>query len=56
MKDDVTLAYALARALTEGKNAEELSRLQIILQAVLSLVSAEIGCLRLKGTEQGKRS
>ena len=28
MNDDLTLAYALARALTEGKTAEELSRMQ----------------------------
>ena len=47
MNDDLTLAFALARAMMEGKDAEELSRLQIILQTVLSLVSAEVGCKRL---------
>ena len=52
MNDDLTLAYALARALTEGKNTEELSRLQIILQTVCSLVSAELGCRRLQSNER----
>ena len=56
MNDDLTFAFALAQALIEGKNAEELARLQILLQTVLSLVSAELGCLRLKGAEKGKRS
>ena len=51
MNDDLTLAYALARALTEGKTVEELSRLHILLQTVCSLVSAELGCLRLKKEE-----
>ena len=51
MNDDLTLAYALARALMDGKTAEELSRLQILLQTVNSLLLAEIGRLRLEGSK-----
>ena len=48
MDRDISFAYALARALISEKDATELARLQIVLQTVSSLVSAELGCLRLK--------
>ena len=47
MDEELKLAVALAHALMEGKTAEELARLQILLQTVTSLVSAEVGCRRL---------
>lgn len=52
MDDDLTLAYALARTLTKDKTADELARLQILLQTVCSLVSAELACRRLKNNER----
>ena len=48
MDSDLTLACALAKALIAGKDSNELARMQILLQTVSSLVSAELGCLRLK--------
>ena len=45
---EIDLAFALAKALIAGKTTEELTRLQIVLQTLSSVVSAEIACLRLK--------
>jgi len=50
MDEDLTLAFAVARALVTGKSQEELARLQILLQTVSSLVAAELGCKRLAGS------
>ena len=49
MEGEINLAFAIARALTEGKSTEELARLQILLQTVSSLVAAELAEQRLKG-------
>ena len=51
MDRDISFAIALARALMEGKDSAELARLQIVLQTVSSLVTAELGCLRLSASE-----
>ena len=56
MSDDLTFAFTLARALMAGKSAEELARLQIVLQTVNSLVLAEIGRLRLMGSKPDANS
>lgn len=47
MEDTLSVAYAVAKALTEGKSLQELNRLQIALQAISSLVSAEVAERRL---------
>ena len=47
MDAEIKAAYAIAQAMIAGKTLGELSRLQIILQTVCSLVAAEIGCKRL---------
>ncbi|MBO4472215.1 MAG: hypothetical protein J5765_00260 [Clostridia bacterium] len=52
MDEDLTFAYAVARALIKGKSTEELARLQIILQTVSSLVAAELASQRLKATTE----
>ena len=49
MDADIKLAYLIADALTKGKNLEELTRLQITLQTVSSLVTAELARVRSKG-------
>ena len=48
MDDLVSTASALANALVRGRTLQELQRLQVILQIVLSVVSAEITALRLE--------
>lgn len=45
--DDLHLAITLTQAMIKGKSMEELSRLHLLLQTMSSLVSAELGCLRL---------
>ena len=47
MEDTLSVAYAMAKALTEGKTLQELNRLQITLQAITSLVNAEVAEKRL---------
>lgn len=47
---EIDLAFALAKALVAGKTTEELTRLQIVLQALSSMVSAELASLRLKAS------
>ena len=47
MDADLRIAYALAENLLAGKSLSELTRIQIVLQTISSLVSAEIGCRRL---------
>ncbi len=47
---EIDLAFALAKALIAGKTTEELTRLQIILQTLFQVVSAELSCLRLKAS------
>ena len=56
MDEDLTFAFAVARALVKGKTTEELTRLQIVLQAVSSLVAAELGCSRLKTSKTDAQS
>ena len=56
MDEDLTFAYAVARALTTGKNTEELARLQIVLQTISSLVTAELASQRLKATTEKKNN
>lgn len=48
--DDLHLAITLTQAMIKGKSTEELSRLHLLLQTMSSLVSAELGCLRLGGS------
>lgn len=48
--DDLHLAITLTQAMIKGKSMEELSRLHLLLQTMSSLVSAELGCLRLDGS------
>lgn len=48
MEDTLSVAYAVAKALTDGKTLQELNRLQITLQAISSLVAAEIAKRRLE--------
>ena len=48
MKDCVAAASALANALVRGKTIRELAELQIALQLISSVVSAEIARLRLE--------
>ena len=50
MNAELDLAFAIAKALIAGRTLTELNRLQIILQAISSMLSAEIGCQRLTGT------
>lgn len=47
MEDDLSMAFLIAKTLIRDKSFEELSRLQITLQAISSLVSAELGRMRL---------
>ena len=47
MEDTLSVAYAMAKALTEGKSLQELTKMQITLQAISSLVTAEIARIRL---------
>lgn len=54
MEDELSVAFALAKALIAGRDLSELSRLQIILQALSCMISTEIGCRRLKGSAQAK--
>ena len=56
MDDEVSLAFALAKILIEGRTLAELTRMQILLQAVSSLISAEIGCQRLKTSTSSSQS
>ena len=51
MEDTLSVAYAVAKALSEGKTLEELTALQIRLQAISSLVAAEIASMRLTGKD-----
>ena len=50
---ELRVAYAIAEALTAGKNATELARLQIVLQTISSLITAEINCKRLGSSTSG---
>ena len=56
MDDELSLAFALAKSLIAGRTFQELSRLQILLQAVSSLIAAEIGCQRLDGSTTASKS
>jgi len=49
MEDSLTLAFTVAKALTAGKTLNELLALQSTLQAISSLVSAEIAAMKLGG-------
>ena len=55
MDEDLTFAFAVARALAKDKSKEELARLHLILQTVCSLLSAEQGCRRLRDAEDGAK-
>ena len=50
MDDLVSAASALANALVRGRSLQELQRLQLTLQVVLSVVSAEIAALRINNS------
>ena len=50
MEEELSVAFAAAKALIAGRTLDELTRLQILLQAISSLISAEIGCQRLKNS------
>ena len=56
MDADLSTAYAIAQAMIAGKTLRELTRLQIVLQTISSLVSAEIGCKRLSDQSQSQSS
>ena len=49
MNEDLTFAFTVARALIADKTLEELSRLQVLLQTVASLVASELALKRLNG-------
>ena len=51
MDADLRVAYLIAESLTRGKSAEELSSLQILLQTVTSLVSADLACKRRRSSQ-----
>ena len=55
MDADLELAFLIAEALTKGKTTEELTRLQITLQTISSLVAADLAYKR-NGSNGGNRS
>lgn len=50
MDADLKAAYLIAEALTKGLSVEELSRLQVTLQTLCSLVGGELALARLRGS------
>ena len=55
MDVDLKIAYLIAEALTKDCSLIELTRLQITLQTVSSLVAAELACRRNLGSTTANR-
>ena len=56
MDADLELAFLIAEALTKEKTIEELTRLQITLQTISSLVAADLACKRNGSTGSNRSS
>ena len=53
MDADLRFAYMIAEALTQGKTQQELMQLQVFLQTLSSLITAQIACLRNSLSKSG---